>query len=1125
MPPPGNNQDELNIGIGLVGFENIEETLQKLEVILNRARKNMDTIFKNPVGDAEKFSEKILGLEKRVVSLTSGFAGIGKAGTKGFEDLNKIQLEAFNRLTELQKKLQSIDTTLSKDVKPSTIAKRVAEAKELSAEIDILERKLLAARPLDIIQKTYAGKRPAGLDPGTVIAQGPFSPLLRGDDPLTKQFLNDKKRFEASRAKSERDYTTLVEKETEKQYRAREGALHRAIIALKKAVTTMRQEEAKLTEKQSGGRSVLEAGFSKLGLGGLGGGLGPFAAIVAVGFAIQRAYSVAEQAIERASEQARANRTLASSAAEAGISIDFLTKKNKEFAQLTALSDVKATTTVAKITQLATLAQTPQNIDKLIKGFANLGAARGLDATGIETVVQQIITGQDEGYKKLLLPNPAQLQAKYARENNRSVGSLTAVEKAQIFQAEFLKKADLFNGAAEARLQSVDGRAAKLNASFENLANTLSTKFANNYDVATTIDAITKAFGDLNSEVDDLASKAERGINIDKLIQGEAAPGILAYISAGARVLASGGASLAQGLIQTTTGGASVALGYNQAAKDARENAEKALADVNPDLGEDYVRQRINSERLIRSQNERVENQRKVELAGDTAKEQQQRFKDLEDKRLTNVFKEPSSNASAVLKAIDDIKRYSGPLKTVVDEAKVLEEARKRFAERDIGTDKGFTPQQVFDKTYNQVRAEQQAAVDQKNLPLFSEEDKRKQLLEGERVLEELAKKAHELVKEVRESLVGALADKTDNPFVKLLHDASVAAEDTEKKFARLGPALAKQLGAIAEKNAKDKLAIAEYESSDRELRFRQQAKRLEALPDTQTNAFERRLQRVETEISYQLSQGDTARGIVESQFFGQTHATGKARKLREAFLRSQYGSHYQDLIAGARGTREEKDAYREIGVRIKESQKDVDRARSISTQGLGTYARGAIAEQLLGRLPTTEELLPRLRGQGRGRAEAQGLFRTRQDLLRDKQEADDKKFKDFIENQKFIDLNRKDAEERAKNLFDKGTALPEKAKLDKFLDITNELGTAELTPELRKQRIKALTARADIEAKEKETAKAQLETIDKFVKSLTTQVENGGLIVKLAETPIVDVNISASGVSAALTNRPSEQR
>lgn len=1110
MPPSGNNLDELNIGLGLTGFDNIEETLARLEVVLERARKNLGSIFTGPTKDTEKFSEHITALERKVVSLTSSFAGIGKIGSKGFEELNKAQINAFERLTQVQKKLQSIDATLGKDVKPSTLVTRKKEAIELEAELLRLEKILLGVRPLDIIQKKYASDSPKPIvEKPDLVKQKALDDIRTGLQKNRDHEIADLHRLKATRDKLDRDEIS---------------SFQRKLAERLKLLKTANQQEAKVNEKQTGGRSVLEAGLAKLGVGGLSGGLGPLAAVIATGYAIQRAYSVAEKAIERASEQARANRTLAASAAEAGISIDFLTSKNKEFARLTALSDVQATTTVARITQLATLAQTPDKIERLIKGFADLGAARGLNAIGIETVVQQIITGQDEGYKKLLLPNPAQLQAKFARENNRSIGSLTAVEKAQIFQAEFLKKADLFNGAAESRLASVDGRAAKLNASFENLANTLSTKFANNYDIANFIEGITKAFNGLNAEIDDLAGKAERGINIDNLIKEQAKPGIIAHGMGLLHTLSSSGAMIARSFAEAP---ASVGLtGFRDTLKAAQKSeAEAALASVDPNLREDFIRQQVNAERRVKAINQKVELERKIQLAADKAKEEQNRFQATEEARLTNVFKDPRANAASVLTGLSKIREYSDPLTQKVNESEVTLEVQKRFDQRDINLDRGRPQAEIVQEIKNQAFKEAQAAVDEKNLPLFSEEDKRKLLLEGEKVLEELAKKAHELVKNVEEDLVSTLADKTDNPFVKLLHDADVAAEETRKTFARLGPALAESMGQIAESAAKQKLAVAEFESSDRELKFRQQARRLEQLPATQTDAFERRLQRVEVETSYQLSTNDTMRQQQEASFYGSTQVSGKSRKLREAFLRSQFGSQYGDLIAGARGTREEKDAYREVGVRIKEAQKDVDRARQVGTQGLGVYGRGAIAEQLLGRLPTTEELLPRLRGGGRGREEAQGIFRTRQDLLRDKTDVDEQKFKDFVSNQKFIELNRKDAQEQAKNLFDKGGALSEKDKLDKFLSITNELGTGELTPELKQQRIKALGARADIEASEKKTAAEQLTTITGFINDLKTQVAAGGLKVSLSETPIVNVQINASGVTAQLENRPTQNR
>lgn len=1112
------NQDELNIAVGLVGFEDVEATLARLETILERARRSADRVFKAPSSSAEEFAAHVTNLERKVVSLTGSFAGIGKLGAQGFEKLNKAQIDAFERLTYLQRQLQQIDKELQKSAKPSTLVKLKKEAVEAEKEIASLEKTLLALKPLDIIQKKYAADSP--------------KPTVAKPDFLMDRAIRDIERMKSVRAGLERDLTKQIDFETDKQYRIRTSAFQRGLNNLLKGYRTLQQQEAKLTEKQQGGRGPLEAGLSKLGLGGLAGGLGPAAAIVAVGFALQRVYGIAEKAIERASEQARANRTLASSAAEAGVSIDFLTKKNKEFAELTGLSDVKATATVAKITQLATLAQTPNRLEDfigengkkrpgLLKAFADLGAARGLDATGIETVVQQIITGQDEGYKKLLLPNPALLQAKYAKANNRSVTSLTSVEKAQIFQEEFLKKAELFNGAAEARLASVDGKAAKLTASFENLANNLSTKFANNYDITNFIEGLTQAFNGLNTEISDLANKVERGINVDDLIKQQSGPGILGYAQFAGNTLLSGAATLFSG------GGALYKTGYGkELAATASERANAALANVNPDLRADFERQRINAEIRTRAINRKVEEERKVQLASEKAIEERDKFKAKEQKRLLDIFENPESTAYEVIKGLEDIKSYQQPLAKTLNQNAIDEEVVKRFSSRNTDLDRGQTQDQITGKIREQVTKEFQASLDVQNLPLFSEEDKKAAYERGIKVLDQLAKKARELVQGVREDLVNTLADKEDNPFVKLLNNVESAAEAARLKFARLGASVADAMGKIAEEAARQKLAVAEFESSDRELKFRQQARRLEQLPDNQTNAFERRLQRVETEAAFRISSNDTRRQIDESSYFSSTTATGKARKLREAFLRAQYGeSGYADLVSGARGTREEKDAYREIGVKIKDAQTDVSALRSLDLQGVGLYGRGAIAEQLLGRLPTTQELLPRLRGEGRGREEALGLFRTRSELLKDKQSADQQKFNDFIQNQKFIDLNRKDAIEQAANLEKAGTGLSAKDKLDKFLAITQELGNAELTPELRQQRIKALNARADIEATEKKTAADQLKTISDFVSTLNKNIVNGGLKVVLSDTPIVNVAVNAAGVTAALESRPTSQR
>ncbi len=1133
---PLGETDNLEIGVGLTGFENVEARLERLNTLLETAATSADKAFKTPSSSGKELANRLTDIDRLLTSTASKYASFGRAGAAGFEQINKQQLESIDKIVKLQARLRDLDKERASTKSVSAIAAITKEADNLEKQLTKIIRSSHSLQSLDILAKLQTRIASANSGGEKTIFSGAASIYTPGADKEMQKAQANIARLQSQRKKWEEEYTTHVNRETDKQFRTKAVRAQNYVKDLLSGLRQVAKEESKVTLGAAGryiGRSTrgpIHDVFAEVGLGGLSGALGPVAAIGAAGIAVKKGIDLAQVAIERASEQARANRVLASSAAEASISIEKLNSENKKFADLAALSEVKATSTVARITQLATLTQDPNRISKLVKGFADLGAARGLDATGIETVVQQIITGQDEGYKKLLLPNPSQLQAKFGRENNRSVASLTAVEKAKIFQAEFLKKAELFNGAAEARLASVDGRAAKLEASFENLANILSTRFANSYETIKFVEALTGAFSSLNSEVDDLASKLERGINIDDAIKSKSSQNPLLR---GGQIIANTAGALVASPLDFLFGGALNQLsGKNITARPFGQGTQQTYNDLyastsgaNEGLREDFARQQINATVLQREQNRRIENERRIALAGERGEEDRLRKRDIESRRIGNVFSDPRANAAQVISTLEEVRRYSGPAKQEIDKSALEAELQKRVETRDTGLDRGRNLVDIQKQLREQVTKEFQAQVDVSNLPLFDEEDKKKFIESGEKILEDLAKKARDLVDGVRDSMVESLASKTENPFIKLFSDAENAAESARRKFAQLGPQVADAMAKIAQSEAQSRLAIATFESSDRALKFTQQARKEGLRPYTQTNAFQRRLGAVQEETDFTSERLDLENSLKSLDFYGRTQVGGKPRKLREAFLRQQYGDNYQDLRQGARGSRDEKDAYRDIGVRVKQAIESASAFDRIDTQGTGIIGQGKIARSQLDRLPTEEELLPRLRVPGRAREEAQILLRRRAQLSRDVGAGREEEFNQYVANQKFLETARTDATERAKLLESDGGALTNKTRLDKFLSITDELGADELTPELREKRIKALDARAEIESQEKETAAAQMETITKFITTLQTQIEQGGLKVSLAETPVVNVNVNASGVEAQLEQRPTENR
>ncbi|MBA3712456.1 MAG: hypothetical protein H0W76_08395, partial [Pyrinomonadaceae bacterium] len=204
---------------------------------------------------------------------------------------------------------------------------------------------------------------------------------------------------------------------------------------------------------------------------GLGGGFGLPLGAGAVGAAVGIGAAAAFKAsYDAGRELERSNRLIGASAKEAGIAYDVLTAKAAAFSRLTAVSRAEGTETFAQLTRLAQVAGKTDQLDKIAKGFADLGAARGIKGAELATLAQQILSGQDEGLNRLGLPDPSKLYAEYAKGIGRTAESLTQAEKATAALDAVMRKAAIFNGAAERQLQTGAGQIDAFTASIKNLA-------------------------------------------------------------------------------------------------------------------------------------------------------------------------------------------------------------------------------------------------------------------------------------------------------------------------------------------------------------------------------------------------------------------------------------------------------------------------------------------------------------------------------------------------------------------------------------------------------------------------------------------------------------------------------
>lgn len=297
-------------------------------------------------------------------------------------------------------------------------------------------------------------------------------------------------------------------------------ASHKIIQNSVKAVSDFEIREAKRSanalisefkkaeqERKSSERRITSPGGGFGGLGSVSGALQTAGAVLGIGAFV----SAAKSAVDVAVEASRANRILASSAIEAGLSYDQAADKSKRFADLVGLSNTDAKGPTASILRLAGRTGKPENADKLLSGFADLSAAFGIDPKDLQTLTQSILSGQDEGLNRLGIADPGQLYKAYAKEIGKTADQLTQFEKVQAAVNAVLEKSATFAGAAADKQNSLEGRVLKVSAAWDNLTESLAQNFATSGPVTAFINEANNALGNLSLELENVNKQLAEG--------------------------------------------------------------------------------------------------------------------------------------------------------------------------------------------------------------------------------------------------------------------------------------------------------------------------------------------------------------------------------------------------------------------------------------------------------------------------------------------------------------------------------------------------------------------------------------------------------------------------------------
>lgn len=369
-------------------------------------------------------------------------------------------------------------------------------------------------------------------------------------------------------------------------------------------------------------------------------------------------------------------------------------------------------------------------------------------------------------------------------------------------------------------------------------------------------------------------------------------------------------------------------------------------------------------------------------------------------------------------------------------------------------------------------------------------ETREKLIKDFESAIKSMSQKAQAVKEQVRDVLVQSAG--VNNPLVKLMADFESATERAEKRFGVFGANFAAQMAEIERQQLQAQINQQLFENNKKALDYQQQARRLQQLPETQTGGFQRNLALLGSRADFLLQDRDLSRRVAEAQFYASRFNPNNPK----SFDQAAFGNQSADQIQLRRAL---------------ETIKDLS---ALGDGGTGTFGRGLIAQKIAEVLPDRELLLRQLQQGGAGAFDAQQLLNIGADSALALKEASQAKFKEVLAQNDFAQLAVKEAEEKIKQL--QSSKLTDPQKIQEFLNITQELGTENLTPELRRARISALNSAADFERNQQAASSQAISQMAAGMKTITDQLSASGLKVSLNDVPVVEIEVKSGDLAAS---------
>lgn len=381
----------------------------------------------------------------------------------------------------------------------------------------------------------------------------------------------------------------------------------------------------------------------------------------------------------------------------------------------------------------------------------------------------------------------------------------------------------------------------------------------------------------------------------------------------------------------------------------------------------------------------------------------------------------------------------------------------------------------------------------------------------------EAIEKVKTLKTEFRDFFVAA---KTDNPFVKLLSDIDTI-EERLKKFAPLGKDAINAASNVERERLLRQLSELRFTTNLQALKSTQEARQLDQLPQTQRFEFTRALETLEKKVDFAVKMIDLNRQIDEAGYYANKFNPNDPK----SYDRSRFSFAQIDRFAETAGNRRrgESDAdYTkrrqeavDSGIKIQDAYSSIKDLKNIGLDGTGVYGRSALADKILERIPSREELLKRLSSPYAAvREQAQYLLSEQATALGTKRDLERQKFRDYFEQQNYTDLRRTDAREQL-GLLKNSTGLSREFELKNFLSITRELGVNNLDGNLLAGMRAALLESSTLDRKKEEEARAERDAqrqrdqkFDAVLENITKLFGAKGLKVELGDQQLVYLKI-----------------